>query len=486
MSAHAGKREARVRRLVGIGLVGMALSLTATPALAQTPPQEPPPRPTAPPPPPPPPPPPVEDVRVSAATEMDPVGAILERESDPQAAADALVALGIERYGAGDTGGAGAALRAAVEVIETRLGHDSKAASHPLAVRARLKLEIGDYAGALVDLDRALVLLDEASSDPLERATLMYDRARALDALGRNEDAEASARASLALRRVHLGEVHEKTADSLNLVANALTAQGRHAEADPLYRQVLGMYEVLYGPDDFHVAIVLSNLGNSLRRTGRAHQAEPLYVRAVTIAEGASDPVLLAQCLTNYGWFLHVTKQGERAEAPFRRALALALEIVGPDHPFTGNARANLGYALSDQGRWTEAEAPFREGLAVYEAGVGADSPDLLDTLTGYAAVLDRLGRGDEAEGLYRRARAIAGTRLPPAHATALAGTEQYAGFLIHRARSDEALVLVRGGLGDLLGQSARGRDWRTRVRGARPLFARQVEAAWTLAAATD
>ncbi|QDH72093.1 tetratricopeptide repeat protein [Brevundimonas sp. M20] len=397
-----------------------------------------------------------------------------------------MVALGVERYGAGDADGAVVALKAAVEVVETRLGPDSKVAAHPLAVRARLKLETGDYVGALADIERALALLGEAGADPLEAATLSYDRARALDALGRNEETEASARTSLELRRAHLGEVHEKTADSLNLVANALTAQGRHAEADPLYRQVLGMYEVLYGPDDFHVAIVLSNLGNSLRRTGRAHQAEPLYVRAVDIAEKANDPVLLAQCLTNYGWYLHVTKQGERAEAPFRRALELALDIVGPDHPFTGNARANLGYALSDQGRWTEAEAPFREGLAVYEAGVGADSPDLLDTLTGYAAVLDRLGRAPEAEAQYQRARAIAAAHLPPAHATALSGAEQYAGFLINRARSDEALVLVRGGLSDLLGQQARGRDWRTRVRGARPLFARQVEAAWTLAAASD
>lgn len=480
-----GNREARVRRLVGMAMVGTALALTATHALAQTPPtQEPPPRPTAPPPPPPPPP---ADIRISAPTEVDPVRAILQRETDPRAAADALVALGIERYGAGDTGGAGAALKAAVEVVETRLGPNDRAVIHPVTVQARLKLESGDYVGALTDLDRALALLDaDADADPLERATLLYDRARAFDALGRNEEAEASARASLDLRRTHLGAVREKTADSLNLVANALTAQGRHAEADPLYRQVLGMYEVLYGPDDFHVAIVLSNLGNSLRRTGRAYQAEPLYVRAVTIADGAGDPVLLAQCLTNYGWYLHVTQQGERAEAPFRRALDLALEIVGPDHPFTGNARANLGYALSDQGRWTEAEAPFREGLAVYEAGVGADSPDLLDTLTGYAAVLDRLGRAPEAEALYRRARDIAADRLPPAHATALAGTEQYAGFLINRARSGEALGLVRDGLGDLLGQQARGRDWRTRVRGARPLFARQVEAAWTMAAASD
>ena len=130
--------------------------------------------------------------------------------------------------------------------------------------------------------------------------------------------------------------------------------------------------------------------------------------------------------------------------------------------------------------------APFREGLAAYEGGVGADSPDLLETIEGYAAVLDRLGRADEAEALYRRALTIASTRLPPAHADAMDGAQKHAGFLIRQDRPDEALGLVRAELGDLLGQDGRGRDWRTRVRGARPLFARQVEAGWTLAAAAD
>ncbi len=374
-----------------------------------------------------------------------------------------------------------------MELLEARLGRDASPVGRPLAMLARLKQDRGDYAGALADTDRALALLDQmATADLSQRGDLFYDRARTLDFLGRNEEAEAAARESLRMRRDHLGPVHELVGDSLNLVANTLTAQGRHAEADPLYRQVLGMYEVLYGPTDYHLAIVLSNLGNSLRRTGRAHQAAPLYRRAVAIAEQADNPVLLAQCLTNYGWFLHVTGDGVGAELPFRRALGLALEIVGPDHPFTGVAKANLGYALSDQGRWAEAEAPFREGLATYQAGVGPDSPDLLETIEGYAAVLDQLGRPDEAEVLYRRANLIASRRLPPAHADALDGTQKHAGFLIRQDRPDEALGLVRTELGELLGQDGRGRDWRTRVRGARPLFARQVEAGWALAAATD
>lgn len=425
------------------------------------------------------------DVRISA--DSDPVAMILSSKSGPADASEALIRLATERMNAGDLPGARTAAEAAVKAIADAQGADAPAVARPLAALGRVRLEAGEYEPALADFRRAWALLERAPTpDPAEAATLIYDQARVFDAMGRNEEAEAAARDSLARRQALFGDVHEKTADSANLVANALTAQGRHAEADPFYRQVLGMYEVLYGPDDFHVAIVLSNLANSLRRTGRAYQAEPLYVRAVAIAQQANDPVLLAQCLTNYGWFLHITGQGEKAEAPFRQALDLAFQIVGPNHPFTGVARANLGYALADQQKWAEAEAPFREGLATLEAGIGADSPDLLETLDGYALVMARLGKDAEAEALYQRAAAIAGSRLPPAHADSLATTEHYAAFLVARDRPGEALVRVRAGLNELLGQDVRGRDWRNRVRGAGPLFGRQVEAAWAVSAATD
>lgn len=425
------------------------------------------------------------DVRISA--DSDPVAAILQDGGPARTMSMNLIRLAETRNDAGDVPGARAAADAALKVISDAEGPDAPVAGLALSTRGRVRYEAGEYEPALADLRRARTLLEGAPEHlPAEVATLIYDEARVLDALGRNTEAEAAARDSLVRRQALFGAVHEKTADSANLVANALTAQGRHAEADPFYRQVLGMYEVLYGPDDFHVAIVLSNLANSLRRTGRAYQAEPLYVRAVAIAQQADDPVLLAQCLTNYGWFLHITGQGEKAEAPFRQALELALQIVGPDHPFTGVAKANLGYALADQQKWAEAETPFREGLATLEAGIGADSPDLLETLDGYALVLARLGKETEAEALYLRAATIAASRLPPAHADTLATTEHYAAFLVARDRPDEALVRVRAGLNELLGQDVRGRDWRNRVRGAGPLFGRQVEAAWAVSAAAD
>jgi len=409
----------------------------------------------------------------------------LAAAGDLNGAIEAYIAVGIARHAAEKTDEASQALETALSMAETGYGPDAVQVVRPLGVLARLRIEQGRYPDAVALLDRGLGLTRAAvPADPVVEAGLLYDRAKAYDALGRNEAAETDARLSYELRRDHLGQVQEKTTDSLNLYANALTAQGRHAEADPAYRQVLGMYEVLYGPKDFHVAIVLSNLGNSLRRTGRGREANPLYRRAVSVAEVSGDKVLLAQCLTNYGWYLHTQGDGRKAETMFRRALVLALDVAGPDHPFTGVVHTNIGWSLHDQGRDAEAEPEFALGQRLLEAGLGADSPDIVDTLSGHAQTLAALGHPEEAEGLFHRVKAITTARLAPAHPDTLGESSAYAAFLLKRERPADALGELRGSLGALIGRESGGRDWRTSVRGAGRLFARRVEASWDLAAA--
>ena len=452
-------------------VIGFSLAVVGC-ATAQEPPPPPPPPPppVVAPPPPPPPPPPVSEIRISSSSEVeDRIGGLLAQAE--------------QKSQANDAAGAEALILSALTLARTELPLGS--VSLPAALRAmgRHRIDQGRYEAALALLDEAVRAVGETPADPMLLADIYYDQARAFDGLGHHADTERAARASLEIRRSALGIVSMPVADATNMMALALAAQGRYGEADFAYRQVLATYEVIHGSRHPRVAMALSNLANSLRRTGRSAQAEPLYRRAVQIAEDSDDDVLLAQCLINYGWYLHLQGDGAKAEGVFRQALALAQQLVGDDHPFTGVARANLGYALSDQGRWTEAEGPFRDGLTVLEASMGSDSPDLLETLTGLAAVTDRLHGPADAEPLYRRARTIMVTRLSPAHADALEASELLAGFLIRHDRSAEALGEVRRSLGALIEEEGHGRDWRSRVRGARPLFGRRVEAAWLEAA---
>lgn len=399
---------------------------------------------------------------------------------DPVAASAAWVEVAKLRLALGAEDGADQALTLAVSVVELRLGPGDPALATPLGVQARLRYIQGRYDEALTLITRAYALVPPDA--PVEQASLLFERGKNLDALGRFVEAETAAREGLALRTTHLAPNDPYIADTLNQLANALMAQGRFAEAEPAFRGALAIYEVAYGPDNENVALALSNLGNILRRTGRLEAAEGAYRRAAAIAEGVGDPFLLAQCLTNLGWHLHVTGRGELAEPIFRRALDLAVELVGPDHPFTGVARANLAISLQDQGRHAEAVEIFAVALPVMEAGLGTDSPDLVTALEGYAAALSGLGRRAEAEATHGRARDIIAARLAPGHPEAVRQTGAMAAFLTEQNRPAEALALLRPVRDALFQRAGSGLEGGDPLRRAVPLFAQQVRADWALA----
>lgn len=404
-----------------------------------------------------------------------------DTDPDTEAVIAFIVAAG-QALSDGDMETAEARLQDALNHAEAAWGADDPRTARPVASFARFRIEQGRYAQALDLLDRAQALTEAGDGGPAALGQLLYDKGRAYDAMGRHEPAETAARASLDLRLAALGPIDEKTADSLNLLANTLAAQGRHAEADPLYRRVLGTYEVLHGPKHPRVAMALSNLANSLRRTGRGRQADPLYRRALSIAKNSDDRFLETQCLTNYGWWLRVSGDPRKAEGLFREALGLAHELIGDRHPFIGHLRANIGIALNDQGRYAEAAPELSDGLRLMEAGLGAESPDLVVTLDGNATALTELDQAAAAEAFYLRARTITTTRLSPSHSDLLDQSGAYARFLLRQDRPEEALAEVRGSLTALLAREGRGADWRLSVRGASPLFGRRVAAAWRVA----
>jgi len=462
---------------------------------------------TTPPPPPPPPPPTAQptDVRVSRPDELARARfqrAVEAREAGDLARAEAAFVEAAETYGQiGDVEAssgawievarvrlalnqaveAEAALARAVAVIEQARGPADPALVTPLQIQGRLYYIQGRYEDALANIARARGVVADRSDAGLI-AELLFEEGRALDALGRFTEAESAARRGLGLRLDLLGPDDPLTADTMNQLANALMAQGRFAEAEPVFRRALGVYEVAYGRDSDTVALVLSNLGNVLRRTGRMDQAGAAYARAVGIAEGVGDPFLVAQLLNNYGWFLHMADRDIEAEPVFRRTLALALELAGPDHPFTGVARANLAIALSGQGRHAEALPLFAEALAVLEPGLGADSPDLVTTLEGEALALARTGDANGAEVLYRRSQAILAARLAPGHPEAIRVAGTVAEFLSDGDRPAEALAVVRPARRDLFARNGLALEGSDPLRRAAPLVAQQVRASWDLA----
>jgi tetratricopeptide (TPR) repeat protein len=105
-----------------------------------------------------------------------------------------------------------------------------------------------------------------------------------------------------------------------------------------------------------------------------------------------------------------------RAEAQYRRALAIVEQISGAQSPDLTPALNGLAELYFDARRYTEAEALARRSAAVVEAGLGAGHPLMATALHNLAAIYHVQGQFAKAEPLYLRALDIREKTLGPNH----------------------------------------------------------------------
>jgi tetratricopeptide (TPR) repeat protein len=110
-----------------------------------------------------------------------------------------------------------------------------------------------------------------------------------------------------------------------------------------------------------------------------------------------------------------------RAEAQYRRALAIVEQISGAESPDLTPALNGLAELYFDAGRYTEAEAFARRSAAVVEGSLGGEHPLMATALNDLGAIYHVQGQFAKAEPLYRRALAIREKALGPDHAFAAA-----------------------------------------------------------------
>jgi tetratricopeptide (TPR) repeat protein len=121
---------------------------------------------------------------------------------------------------------------------------------------------------------------------------------------------------------------------------------------------------------------------------------------------------------------------------------------LGPEHPDTLKALANLASLRLEQGRDLEAEELLGAALDGLTRAVGADDPRTLGVLSNLAVI--RARRSDDAEGdeeaLALHRRVLEGTRraLGPEHENTLGALLNLADLLADMGRVDEAEAPLR------------------------------------------
>jgi len=141
--------------------------------------------------------------------------------------------------------------------------------------------------------------------------------------------------------------------------------------------------------------------GNS---SGRTSEGETAAVSGNVAGQG---PVTEWEVLT--GEVMHLYNSGDYAQGikVAKRALQVAQQNDGPDHPNVALSLGNLAELYEAQSEYAEAEQLYKRSLVILEKEFGQDNPFLVPTLLNMASLYNNIGREDEAHRMMERANKI-------------------------------------------------------------------------------
>ena len=121
----------------------------------------------------------------------------------------------------------------------------------------------------------------------------------------------------------------------------------------------------------------------------------------------ASDAGIEWDILNKEAIELYLQGRYERAIVVAGKALEVANDNVGPDHPAVATSLNNLAEFYRTLGDYAKAETLFKRSLAIKEKAFGPDHPSVATSLENMAALYRATKRDDEAMKLEKRAEDI-------------------------------------------------------------------------------
>ena len=141
------------------------------------------------------------------------------------------------------------------------------------------------------------------------------------------------------------------------------------------------------------------------------HQCSRLLPHALAAAAHAETrevaPEVTLHILNQTGVYLHGRAEFAEAKVLYDRALPLAEEAYGPDHPPVAVIVNNLGLVLRDLGDLQGAKEHYERALKIDEKTYGPDHPHVAIRVSNLGGVLQDLGDRKGAKELYERALTI-------------------------------------------------------------------------------
>jgi tetratricopeptide (TPR) repeat protein len=217
------------------------------------------------------------------------------------------------------------------------------------ADRGALLTVAGDYAGGLVQFERALALVER-----------------------------------------ELGPEHLRAADLRFNIAATHHFLGDYEPAERGFREALGVYTKLMGPEHPEVAQCHNNYASTLAELGRPDEAEHHARRAVEIWTNTGDRGNLAGAYANLGNAAQARDDFEAALGFAKQAYAMRLEVFGAAHPSTSGSLSDMADNELALGRRADAIGHYRAALEGFLASVGPEHPEAVRLQTTLAQLESR------------------------------------------------------------------------------------------------
>jgi tetratricopeptide (TPR) repeat protein len=186
-----------------------------------------------------------------------------------------------------------------------------------------------------------------------------------------------------------------------------------------------------------------------LYQQGQYAAAIPLGERAVKLARerwGKQHPNL-ATSLNNLAELYSSQGRYTEAEPLYQEALKIDRIALPENDPQLATHRNNLAELYSSQGRYTEAEPLYQEALKIDRIALPENHPDLARDLNNLAELYRSQGRYTEAEPLFQEALTIVRIALPENHPNLATSVNNLAGLYQSQGRYTEAEPLYKEAL---------------------------------------
>jgi tetratricopeptide (TPR) repeat protein len=165
----------------------------------------------------------------------------------------------------------------------------------------------------------------------------------------------------------------------LNMRAGLAHVEHHYDEAERWFRQSVALWEQHLPEESRNFAITVANLSQVLVVTKRYREAYELELRALAVFEKLDPAVgpLALRDLTHAA--ICAVKLGRTvdAEQHYQRALTLAQQVFGPQHPASGQIMLRYSTVLRALERTAEAKSMAREAHAILGAA-GKGTVDVL------------------------------------------------------------------------------------------------------------